>query len=118
MARHTIRLPDLMQGRELRTIIWDSEAGTLEGDHSDIEYLRRTFAAPKPVTRGYAAGVWHLQDPAHDPAEFLIDLWLVYDRIEDEPLRSTLPAIFDGIEIREPDVVMDILYDGHGNVMT
>ena len=117
MARHTIRLPDLMRGRELRTIIWDDEAGTLEGDHSDIEYLRRTFAAPKPVTRGYAAGVWHLQDPAHDPAEFLIDLWLVCNGILREPLRSTLPTIFDGIEIRPPDIVQDILYDEDGNVM-
>ena len=37
MAKHVITIPDLMAGRELRTIVWDDEAGTVEGTHSDIE---------------------------------------------------------------------------------
>ena len=87
-----------MRGRELRTIIWDDEAGTVEGNHSDIAFFRRTFAAPKPVTCGDPGTAWDLNDPAHDPAEFLVLLWVAYARIEDEPLRSTLPAIFDGVD--------------------
>ena len=41
----------------------------------------------------------YLHNPAHDPAEFL---WLIgtsYWPILVEPLRSTLPPVFDGVEL-------------------
>ena len=94
-------LPDLVRGRELCTIVWDDEAGTVDGDHSAIEEsIRPTFERPKPVTVGDEGGTWDLHDPAHDPVEFLILLGqAVWWRVLEEPLRSTLPAVFDDIEI-------------------
>ena len=66
MARHTITIPDWMYGDELRTIVWDDEADTVEGDHFGIKNFQRIFDAPKPVTVGTGGGgLWHLKDPAH-----------------------------------------------------
>ena len=117
MARHTMMLPDLVRGRELRTIVWDDEAGTVDGDHFQIAAIRRVFEAPKPVTVGDPGGTWDLHDPAHDPAEFLVVLGQsVWWRVLQDPLRSTLPAVFDGVEIPQPDPG-EILYDEHGQVL-
>ena len=99
MARHIITIPDRMFGRELRTIIWDDEAGTVEGDHFDIKNFQRVFDAPKPVTVGSQGNEWHLHDPAHNPAEFLTYLGVIFWPALREPLRSTLPPVFDGVEI-------------------
>ena len=107
MAVHTIRIPDRLYGREMRTILWDDVAGTVEGDHSEIPDMQRVFAAPKPVT--YGAGIaWDLHDPAHDPSEFLVLLEDAYWPILDEPLRSTLPPIFAGVEL-PPGGAADVL---------
>ena len=103
MAVHTITIPDRMYGREPRTIVWDDEAGTVSGDHSKVADFRRVFAAEKPVTVGAGAGTWDLSDPAHDPVEFLIVLWIAYWPALDEPLRSTLPPVFDGLEVPAVD---------------
>ena len=71
--------------------------------------IQRVFDAPKPVTFG--AGVaWDLCDPAHDPAEFLVLLQDFYWPILDEPLRSTLPDVFNGIDL-PPGSASDRLYD-------
>ena len=116
MARNVITLPDLMAGRELRTIVWDDEAGTVEGTHSDIEDFRREFDAPKPVTVGHTGLAWDLTDPAHDPSQFLVLLWASYNGIEDEPLRSTLPPIFDGVDFPHGGTG-ETLYDEDGNIL-
>lgn len=116
MAIHTIMLPDMTKGREPRSIVWDDEAGTVEGDHFDVRYLKRVLAAPKPVTVG-AGHIWHLRDPGHDPSEFYLLLCLAYWPIEKEPLRSTLPPVFDGVEAPEGEPGEE-LYDEHGNLMT
>ena len=116
MARHVITIPDLMAGRELRTIVWDNEAGTVEGTHYDIEYIQRIFDAPKPVTAGDPGLAWDLTDPAHDPAQFLVLLWVSYNGIRREPLRSTLPPIFDGVDF-PPGGSGETLYDEDGNIL-
>ena len=116
MARHVITIPDLMAGRELRTIVWDNEAGTVEGTHYDIEYIQRIFDAPKPVTAGDPGLAWDLTDPAHDPAQFLVLLWVSYNGIRREPLRSTLPPIFDGVDF-PPGGKGETLYDEDGNIL-
>ena len=103
MAVHTIRIPDYMRGGELRSILWDDQAGTVEGDHYKVPSFRRVFAAPKPVTLGDSGGTWDLTDPARDPAEFLVVLWVVHWPALREPLRSTLPAIFDGVDLPPVD---------------
>lgn len=116
MAVHTITLPDWMRGDELRTIVWDDEAGTVSGTHSDVAELQRVFDAPKPVTIGDEGGTWDLQDPAHDPAEFLTALGNAFWPALREPLRSTLPEVFDGLEPLEADPG-EILYNPDGSVL-
>ncbi len=102
MATHRITMPDRMRGRELRTITWDDEAGTVAGDHKDVAHIRERFDAPKPVTIGGPWGMWDLVDPAHDPVEFLTLLADEYWPILDPPLRETLPAVFDGLVVPAP----------------
>ena len=87
-----------MYGRERRTILRDDKVGIVEGGHSGIANFQRTFDAPKPATVGTGGGgLWHLKGPAHDPAEFLTCLGVM--PALDEPLRSTLPPVFDGVEV-------------------
>ncbi len=52
----------------------------------------------------------------HDPAEFLLLLGNAYWPILREPLRSTLPPIFDGVEVPEGERGED-LYDENGDLM-
>ena len=99
MAKHTIMFPDFRVGRELRSIVWDNEAGTVEGEHSQLDVIRRVFARPTPYVIGDVAATWTLEDPAHNPADFLTLLSKLIDwRVHKEPLRSTLPPVFDGVE--------------------
>ena len=99
MAKHTIMFPDWMVGRELRSIVWDDEAGAVEGDHSCLDLIREIFAEPTPYVIGDVAAYWTLEDPAHNPADFLTVLSRHIDwRVLEDPLRSTLPPVFDGVE--------------------
>ncbi len=67
----------------------------------------------QPVEVGVAACVWSLRDPAHDPAEFLVLLYIAHWPALYPPLRETLPAVFDGVSMApgEPD---EDLYDERG----
>ena len=56
----------------MRSIVWDDEAGAVDGDHSQVGWINGVLAAPKPVTVGDTGRVWALSDPGHDPAEFLV----------------------------------------------
>lgn len=113
MAVHIITLPDGIGSDDLRTIVWDDEAGTVSGTHHNLPYIRRIFAAPKPVEVGVCGRVWRLRDPAHDPAEFLVLLYISHWPVLDPPLRETLPAIFDGVELPAGEQDED-LYDESG----
>ena len=106
-------LPDPLRGEELRSVLWDDETGTVDGDHSEVPYVRQVFEAPKPVTVGDPGQVWHLDDPARNPQEFLVVLWNVHPPVLGEPLRSTLPSIFEGIGL-PPGEKDEALYDGEG----
>lgn len=86
-----------MRGEELRTIVWDDEAGTVEGNHWDVQWIAETLAAPKPVTVGDTGRSWELSNPGRDPSEFLALIQLVYWPALAPPLRETLPAVFDGV---------------------
>ena len=116
MAKHTIMLPDWLRGRELGAILWDDEAGTVAGDHVEVSQLRQFLEAPKPVTVGDPGGTWDLIDPGHDPAEFLTLLAVALPGVLDGPLRSTLPAIFDGVAVPDPDPG-EFLYNADGSVL-
>ena len=116
MAIHTIVMPDDAHGEVPRRIVWDDEAGTVRGDHYRVPDIQQIIDAPKPVTVG-GGHIWHLHDPGHDPAEFYQLLCVVYWPIGEEPLRSTLPPVFDGVEAPEGEPGEE-LYDKHGNLMT
>ena len=116
MAVHTIVMPDVVRGEQPRRIVWDDEAGTVEGNHFDVPSIQRIIDAPKPVEVGGPGWVWSLRDPGHDPAEFLVILCVLYWPIETEPLRSTLPPIFDGVGVPEGERG-EYLYDGNGDLM-
>ena len=108
MAAHTILLPDMMRGRALRSIVWDDQAGTVEGEHYDVDWIRDVIqqAAKGPVTVGDPGGTWDLRDPGHDPAEFLVLLGECAAP-SGHPLSSTilasLPPVFDGVELPPAD---------------
>ena len=114
MAVHTITIPDWSQDGELRSIVWDDVAGTVEGDHIEVDSFQRVFAADKPVTVGDTGLAWELDDPAHDPSQFLAVLWSVYAAVLYEPLCSTLPSVFDGVDL-PPNGHGDLLYDEDGS---
>ena len=99
MAKHTLMIPDSRVGRELRSIVWDDEAGTVEGEHSKLDRLRKALAEPTPLVIHGIAVTWTFAAPAHDPADFLALLGRRIDRhVLGDPLRSTLPPVFDGVE--------------------
>ena len=99
MAVHTIMLPDRLYGDEPRSVIRDDVAGTVEGTHSDVPGMRRTLARPTPVNCSSDERVLYLHNPAHDPAEFLWLIGTAFSGILYAPLRSTLPPVFDGVEL-------------------
>lgn len=101
MTVHTILLPDYMRGREPRSVIWDDEAGTVEGEHSDVPWMQRILAAPTPYDGLSGTGrILSLEDPAHDPRDFVWLLGTAYWPMLEEPLRSTLPPILRDAEPR------------------
>ena len=72
MTVHRIEAPDPAAGWRCRAIEWDDAAGTVAGDHSAVPYLAEDLAAPPPFWRtGGPEPLYRLDDPAHDPADFL-----------------------------------------------
>ncbi|MBC6406280.1 MAG: hypothetical protein GDA41_11285 [Rhodospirillales bacterium] len=116
MAIHTIMLPDMRYGDEPRSVVWDDEAGTVEGTHSDIPWMQRDLAAPKPVNYSSHERVLYLKDPGHDPAEFLWLLKTAFWPILREPLRSTLPPVFDGVQLSPMEPAKRAERDADGNL--
>ena len=115
MTVHTIRLPDRLYGRELRTILWDDEAATVEGDHSKIPWMRERIAAA-PTELVNETCTIPLKDPGRDPREFWHLLIAVFYPVADEPLRSTMPAVLRDVEPSElvihPSLTRVVFPDG------
>ncbi len=110
MARHVIPI-DLGDTPE---IIWDDEAGTVEGDGEFAERLRAQLAQELPLRVSDYVQSIVLHDPAHNPDDFLrlLPAWcwpggLGADRMP-AILRGATPTegtphppprgIFDGVE--------------------
>ncbi len=92
MARHVI--PDSVDEDALE-LVWDDEAGTVEGDNSFAEGIRWELAQPLPLNLSRDGRILFLRDPAHDPR----DLWhLLPYACWKEPLRSRMPAILRDVE--------------------
>ena len=98
MTVHTIMLPEGFN-RPMRSIVWDDEAGTVTGEHSEVPWLQDILAQPTPVVLPVPGGDATLRDPGHDPADFLFLLGRVYWPVVDEPLRSSLPPVFAGVQM-------------------
>ena len=77
-------------------------AGTVEGEHSDVPWMQQVLAAPTPYHGLSGEGRrLALEDPAHDPRDFLWLLDVAYWPALDEPLRSTvLPPALRDVELR------------------
>ena len=94
MARHVITIPYRVGGAG--ELIWDDEAGTVEGDHYQAAYINEWIAEGGiPLDLSGDGRSLILADPLHDPRDFL---WLLPDKMWEEPLRSTLPAILLEVE--------------------
>ena len=61
--------------------------------------MQAMLAAPPPVEVEDGMRTVTLHDPGHDPADFLRPLWDAYWPVMNEPLRSTLLPVFDGVEM-------------------
>ena len=99
MSRHVIYVPkgaDGPSGGDYE-IIWDNDAGTLEGDaRSDVSHWKaRIHNEGLPLNHSDHERILFLNNPLHDPRDFL---WLLPWKMWKEPLRSTLPAILRDAE--------------------
>ena len=115
MTVHRIMLPAGLRDETRRAVVWDDEAGTVEGDHSEVPWMQRVLADPqRPVEVGNIGYYWHLHDPGRRPDEFLVLLYIAHWPILREPLRSTLPPVFDGVR-PAPSEKAEVLTDARGN---
>jgi len=99
---HEIQYPDWSAGGELRPIIWDDEAGTVEGDHSLVPFIPSVFE-DRVIARKF--GVTQLEDPAHTPEEFLLILAVNHQGGDDLDPRAVLPESLKDVTPRRLDAV-------------
>ena len=114
MTVHIIEMPDWMRGRELRTVVWDDEAGTVSGDHSDVPWLLEMIGKPTPWIFPQPDSTVQLRNPAHDPAEFVFLLgrayWPILDPARDlhrlpSALRDAEPLKFQTLAEPRPGLL-------------
>lgn len=98
--KHTIQYPARLFDGELRTIIWDDEAGTVEGDHPSVRDLKLICEGDGAACIGYPWGVIVIDDVPHNPQHFLSAL--IEPDFEVDP-RAVLPDILKGIEPLVPE---------------
>lgn len=99
---HEIKYPDWAVGGELRPIIWDDEAGTVEGDHSLVPLIPDVFEGRVIATK---AGVTELDDPAHTPEEFLLILAVDHQDGDDLDPRAVLPDSLKDVTPRRLEAI-------------
>ena len=95
--KHVIKYPNgpkWDEGAELRTIIWDDEAGTLEGDHRVVEAWKLVFEGDGQAVLSMPYGALLLEDVRHNPQDFIS---LLADCEELDP-RAIFPESLKGIE--------------------
>ena len=115
MTVHRITMPDAFAGDEPREIVWDSEAGTLAGDHSCVDGrwglrarldelaadLAAAGDAPDRARAGIVgddnmAGHWRVADPWHDSGDFLIVLLdVIGNKWDDNGLPEALRGVLE-----------------------
>ena len=108
--KHTIQYPEWtpsrdFDGAELYTIIWDDEAGTVEGDHPQVQVLRLICEGDGTAIIGRPWGAIELDDVAHNPQHFLSVLNDGFGDVAGIPSTAVLPDILKGIEPLLPEFV-------------
>lgn len=107
--KHTIQYPigPWEDEQELRTIVWDDEAGTVEGDHPSVPKLKWACESDEPYVIIRVWGMLDLDDVAHNPQHFLSALNDPFERGEVQmiPAVAVLPDILKGIEPLLPEFV-------------
>ena len=98
---HDILYPDRYAGGELRTIVWDDVAGTVEGSHSLVDGVLSDGA---PMV-GTPQGITYLDDPMHLPEEFLLLLAVNYRGGSDLHPDAVLPDSLKDITPKRLTVV-------------
>lgn len=99
--KHTIQYPNWKYGEELSTIVWDDEAGTVEGDHPHVPDLQWICERDGPYVISRQWGVLHLADVAHNPQHFISALSDPFDG--EVPTNAVLPDALKGIEPLLPE---------------
>jgi len=72
--KHRILVRRYNEGRFeglIQDIIWDDVKGTVEGSHYKVASLNKRLKQPFPLEFGDEMTHSILQDPAHDPSDFL-----------------------------------------------
>ncbi len=78
--RHEIRLRAGLS-EEMRRIVWDDQAGIVEGDHDFAPRLQERLAEDVTMI-GFPWGSLELRNHRHDPADFLALLYQLDPRLE------------------------------------
>ena len=103
-----IKIPSIRAGEEPRRIVWNDGNGTVRGNHSGIEFIRSAIESA-PILCGVGGRIWRLEDPGRRPEEFLVLLYMIDWRIlHQESLRTTLPAVFHGVELPPEETAEDL----------
>ena len=87
--------PDPEHNRNLRSILWDDEAGSVHGLHSIVPDLRVQLANPGVVKIRH--GTADLSDVAHNAAQFLTAVVLMDTGALDEA--AILPEGWDKLKL-------------------
>ncbi len=101
--KHRIEVLDYEHGQPngiVNHIIWDDEAGTVEGDHHQVPALQEDMKRPMPHILHRRTFQQTLHDVAHDPADFLVVLAIALRTLK--PPKVTLPDSLKGITPTRP----------------
>ena len=99
--KHTIQYPtNHFDDAELRTIIWDNEAGTVEGDHPLVPVLKLICEGDGHALIQHPWGYIIVDDVPHNPQHFLSAL--LPPDFDVDP-RAVLPDILKGIKPLVPE---------------
>ena len=67
MIVHIILLLNRMRRRESRNVVWDDEAGIVDGEHRGVPWMQQLLAQPTPVDFGSEGRNTFYADPTHNP---------------------------------------------------
>ncbi len=106
--KHYIKVLRYTDGRPngiVNHIIWDDEAGTVEGDHYQVPALQEDMKRPMPYILHRRTFQQTLHDVAHNPSDFLVVLATAAGTLQ--PPKVTLPDSLKGVTPTKPTYYKD-----------